>query len=86
MGFYRCDRVLSKYLMILSSRTTEFLAEDICGPGFKSVSEINLVTGQSVYVTHNGRELKGRVVRHDADSHDVILEINEVRSPTHHLS
>ena len=59
-------------------RATEFLSADICGPGFKSVSEIQLAAGQPVYVTHNGREMKAKVVRHDFESQDVILKINEV--------
>ena len=59
-------------------RATEFLGADICGPGFKSVTEVQLASGQPVYVTHNGREMKAAVVKHDFQSQDVILQINEV--------
>ena len=62
-------------------RATEFLGADICGSGFKSVSEVQLAPGQQVYVTHNGREMKAKVVRHDFESQDVILQINEVQTP-----
>jgi len=58
-------------------RTTEFLSKDIVGPGFKHVSQVQLEAGQPVFVTHNQREMKGKVVRHDFESQDVILQINE---------
>ena len=66
---------------MMSKRTcSEFLSNDISGPGFKSISEIQLSEGQPVFVTHNGREMRAKVVRHDFDSQDVILQINEVQS------
>ena len=59
-------------------KTKEFLNNDIVGPGFKSVAEVRLEPGQPVFVTHNQREMKGTVVRHDFETQDVILQINEV--------
>ena len=59
-------------------RVVEFLEKDIIGPGFESISSVQLQVGQIIYVTHCQREIKGTVVRHDFDTQDVILQINEV--------
>ena len=59
-------------------KVVEFLENDIVGPGFKSVGSVQLQVGQTVYVTHCQREMKGTVVRHDFETQDVILQINEV--------
>ena len=56
----------------------EFLDTDLVGPGFKPVTSIKLEAGQLVYVTHMQREMAGRVVRHDFDSQDVIITLNDV--------
>ena len=56
----------------------EFLETDLVGPGFKPVTSIKLEAGQLVYVTHMQREMAGRVVRHDFDSQDVIITLNDV--------
>jgi hypothetical protein len=62
-----------------SQRVFEFSERDIVGQGFRSVSDVQLRPGQRVYVTHNQREMRGRVVRHDFDSQDVLLTVdNEV--------
>lgn len=55
----------------------EFLETDLVGPGFKPVTSIKLEAGQLVYVTHMQREMAGRVVRHDFDSQDVIITLND---------
>jgi len=55
----------------------EFLDTDLVGPGFKPVTSIKLEAGQLVYVTHMQREMAGRVVRHDFDSQDVIITLND---------
>ena len=59
-------------------KVVEFLENDIVGPGFKSVGSVQLQVGQTVYVTHCQREMRGTVVRHDFETQDVILQINEV--------
>ena len=56
----------------------EFLDADLVGPGFKPVTSIKLEAGQLVYVTHMQREMAGKVVRHDFDSQDVIITLNDV--------
>ena len=56
----------------------ESLEDDIVGPGFKSINSVQLNVGQTVFVTHCQREMKGIVVRHDFETQDVILQINEV--------
>jgi len=55
----------------------EFLDADLVGPGFKPVTSIKLEAGQLVYVTHMQREMAGKVVRHDFDSQDVIITLND---------
>lgn len=60
-----------------SSTKAEFLDSDLVGPGFKPMTSIKLEAGQLVYVTHMQREMSGRVVRHDFDSQDVIITLND---------
>ena len=50
---------------------------DIIGPGFQSVTSAQLKHGQRVFITHQGREVKGVVRRHhrDDDVDDVIIEL-----------
>jgi hypothetical protein len=59
-------------------RIVEFPESDLVGQGFQSVSAVRLAPGQVVFVTHNQREMQARVIRHDADTSDVLLRINEV--------
>ncbi len=58
-----------------SGRAFEFAARDIVGPGFRGASEVQLPAGQRVFVTHNGREVVARVVRHDFIAQEVLLSI-----------
>ena len=60
------------------ANVSEFLEGDLIGPGFKTVTYAHLNAGQLVYVTHNQREMAGRVVRHDFDSQDVIITLSDV--------
>jgi len=43
--------------------TQTFRESDVFGNGFQSVSATRLKPGQTVYITHNGREVKGRIDR-----------------------
>ena len=61
------------------SRVSEYLDHDLVGPGFKPVTCIQMVPGQTVYCTHLQREMSGRVVRHNFDTQDVIIALNDVR-------
>ena len=47
--------------------------KDIIGPGFKSVSTVKLMSGQKVFITHNGREVNGVVDDHDQMSEEVCI-------------
>lgn len=58
-------------------RVVEFLEKDIIGPGFEAIGSVQLQVGQTVYVTHCQREIRGIVVRHDFETQDVIIKINE---------
>jgi hypothetical protein len=61
-----------------SRRVVEFLEMDLIGPGFQSVTSVRLMPGQVVFVTQNHREMQARVIRHDFETQDVLLRINEV--------
>ena len=65
-----------------SRRVVEFLEADIIGPGFQNVGAVQLQPGQVVFVTHNQREMQARVIRHDYETQDVLLRINEVTLQT----
>mgnify|MGYP001379626659 CR=1 FL=1 len=59
-------------------KVAEFLEHDLIGPGFKSVTAVGLQAGQLVFVTHAQREMAGRVIRHDFETQDVIIALNDV--------
>ncbi|XP_071440085.1 uncharacterized protein, partial [Hetaerina americana] len=40
----------------------EYRDSEIVGPGFRSVTNVRLRPGQKVFLTHNGREVAGRVL------------------------
>ena len=78
------DRPLPRYAVRLedSLRTFEFLEQDLVGPGFKGVNEVQLREGQKVYVTHHQREMPGKVVRHDFDSQEVLITVDNTEVST----
>ena len=51
-----------------SKRVEEFSENEVMGPGFLSAIPLGtqLHMSQHVFVTHNGREVEGKVNRHDA--------------------
>ncbi|GJQ81093.1 hypothetical protein Trydic_g14266 [Trypoxylus dichotomus] len=55
--------------------TMEFKDVDLIGPGFRSVLDVCLVTGQKVFVTYKGREVCGKVIRHNYETDDVLIGI-----------
>lgn len=48
----------------------------IVGPGFQQVTELFLERDQRVFITLNGREVSGTVVKHDPGSDDVCIDIS----------
>ena len=58
-----------------TKRVFEFSEKVIIGPGFGSVSGVQLLPGQVVFVTLNNREMMAKVVRHDFDSQDVLIKV-----------
>ncbi|XP_019867464.1 zinc finger protein 395 isoform X1 [Aethina tumida] len=60
----------------LGRTTAEFFESDLIGPGFNSVLGTELVSGQKVFVTHNGREISGEVCNHHAETDEVIIRIH----------
>ena len=55
-----------------------FRDRDIIGPGFQPVTAVTLRPGQKVFLTHQGREVKGVVKRHNSDSDEVSIELVRV--------
>lgn len=54
----------------------EFLAQDLIGPGFQSITNIALNRGQKVFITYNGREVSGFVDSHNIASDEVLLTVD----------
>lgn len=72
----KTDDVRSVYSVCLDDKTiAEYGPSDLIGPGFKSVMDVVLQSGQRVFVTHNGREVKGVIIEHRADTDEVELSI-----------
>lgn len=55
--------------------TAEFMSCHLFGPGFRPILDIELVKGQKVYVTYNGREVCGDVIKHNLNTDEVIINI-----------
>lgn len=59
----------------------EFSESELIGPGFCTLEGKQLLCGQRVFITHNGRETSGDVKSHDREKDEVIVVIkfaNEV--------
>lgn len=52
-----------------------YFHKDIVGPGFNNTVSTYLKHGQKVFVTYNGREVAGLVVKHNRSSNEVLLEV-----------
>lgn len=65
--------------------TGEYRGEELIGPGFQSISGLQLKPGQKVYVTHNGREVSGTVIEHCLSRDEVLITINPSQQ-NHHIS
>ena len=52
-----------------------YFFKDIVGSGFNSVTGLYLKHGQKVYITHQGREVTGAVVKHNRATNEVLIEI-----------
>ncbi|KAK7583818.1 hypothetical protein V9T40_004781 [Parthenolecanium corni] len=61
----------------------DFYGSQIIGPGFQPLSNFHLLPGQKVYLTYNGREISGHIVRHNALADEVTVSINP---PGHEVS
>lgn len=53
----------------------EYRECELVGPGFRSISGCNLLNGQKVYITFNGREVSGDVISHQQDNDEVIIQV-----------
>lgn len=53
----------------------EFLEGELIGPGFRTIAEANpnLLSGQKVYITFNGREVCGEVIVHEKQTDEVVI-------------
>ncbi|GIY97415.1 DUF4772 domain-containing protein [Caerostris extrusa] len=72
----RTDDHRSVYTICLDDKTvSEYGQAELVGPGFKSVMDVILQRGQRVFVTHNGREVKGVVCDHRPDTDEVELSL-----------
>lgn len=61
-----------------NAMTKEFRESDLIGPGFRSITSIQLRPGQRIFITYNGREQSGDVVSHDVDRDEVVVKINTI--------
>ncbi|KAL1513478.1 hypothetical protein ABEB36_002884 [Hypothenemus hampei] len=60
----------------LGRTTAEFFERDLIGPGFQSVLGTELVAHQKCFVTFNGREVCGEVMKHHLETDEVIIRIH----------
>ncbi|XP_011309912.1 zinc finger protein 395-like [Fopius arisanus] len=55
--------------------TTEYLERDLIGRGFGCINHVRLLPGQTVYFTHNSREVKAEVIQHKEHQKEVEVKI-----------
>jgi len=62
-----------------NKRVEEFSENEVIGPGFLSAIPFGteLVTGQHVFVTHNGREVEGKVKSHNTKQDSVEVDAKD---------
>ncbi|XP_037925234.1 zinc finger protein 704 isoform X2 [Hermetia illucens] len=63
-----------------NAMTKEFQEHELIGPGFRSIIGVQLHPGQRVFLTHNGREVSGDVLTHDAEKDEVAVKITPIGS------
>lgn len=51
----------------------EYRECELVGPGFRTISGVQLLGGQKVYLTFNGREVSGEVIVHQQANDEVII-------------
>ncbi|KAH8417940.1 hypothetical protein KR222_008731, partial [Zaprionus bogoriensis] len=61
-----------------NAMTKEFRESDLIGPGFRSITSIQLQPGQRIFLTYNGREQSGDVVSHDVAKDEVVVKITTI--------
>lgn len=52
-----------------------YFHKDIVGQGFNSTTGIFLKHGQKVFITHQGREVCGCVIKHNRATNEVLIEL-----------
>lgn len=67
----------------------EYLGSELIGPGFQNVINVNLATGQRIFITYNGRESVAEVISHDFAKDEILVRIPangfEVRIQTYNI-
>ena len=56
--------------------TKNMMEKDIIGPGFQSVNSAILKRGQRVFVTFQGREISGLVIKHSLETDQVDIDVD----------
>lgn len=65
----------------------EYLEGDLIGPGFRTIAEAapQLLSGQKVYITFNGREVSGEVIVHQQQTDEVVISAMPPGHEVNHL-
>lgn len=56
-------------------KTREYRDAELIGPGFRSMTGVRLVLGQRVFLTYNGREVRGEVLEHNHANDELRVKI-----------
>ncbi|XP_044726630.1 zinc finger protein 395 [Chrysoperla carnea] len=59
----------------------EYRECELIGPGFGSITGLTLMHGQKVFITFNGRETSGEVIRHQPEIDEVLILIYFQETP-----
>lgn len=53
----------------------EYFESELIGPGFRTIAEAapQLLSGQKVYITFNGREVSGEIIVHQIQTDEVVI-------------
>lgn len=56
----------------------EYREGELIGPGFRTIMDVSLKTGQKIFITYNGRECAGEVITHDITKDEVTVLLKPI--------
>ena len=75
--FMKSKSDLSYIVIFDDGHCKDYMAHQIIGPGFQSISTVHLKFNQKVFITQNGREMSGHVQKHKKQTNEVFIKLDD---------